>query len=77
MLEEKNYCRSGRGAIQDVEIRSAGGPIVLGEIPGIVAVVGCANYPHGGKDVYDICREFALRRFRVYFGCSAMSAGSC
>jgi len=77
MLEEKNYCRSGRGAIQDVEIRSAGGPIVLGEIPGIVAVVGCANYPHGGKDVYDICREFALRRFIVVTsGCSAMSAGS-
>jgi acetyl-CoA decarbonylase/synthase complex subunit alpha len=77
MIEEKNYCRSGRGAVQDVEIRSAGGPIVLGEIPGILAVVGCANYPHGGKDVYDICREFALRRFIVMTsGCSAMSAGS-
>jgi acetyl-CoA decarbonylase/synthase complex subunit alpha len=77
MIEEKNYCRAGRGAIQDVEIRSVGGPIVLGEIPGIVAVVGCANYPHGGKDVYDICREFALRRFIVVTtGCSAMSAGS-
>jgi acetyl-CoA decarbonylase/synthase complex subunit alpha len=50
---------------------------VLGEIPGILAVVGCANYPHGGKDVYDICREFALRRFIVMTsGCSAMSAGS-
>jgi acetyl-CoA decarbonylase/synthase complex subunit alpha len=77
MIEEKNYCRAGRGAVQDIEIRSAGGPIVLGEIPGIVAVVGCANYPHGGKDVYDICREFALRRFIVLTtGCSAMSAGS-
>jgi acetyl-CoA decarbonylase/synthase complex subunit alpha len=77
MIAEKNYCRAGRGAIQDVEIRSVGGPIVLGEIPGIVAVVGCANYPHGGKDVYDICREFALRRFIVLTtGCSAMSAGS-
>jgi acetyl-CoA decarbonylase/synthase complex subunit alpha len=77
MIEEKNYCRAGRGAIQDVEIRSVGRPIVLGEIPGIVAVVGCANYPHGGKDVYDICREFALRRFIVITtGCSAMSAGS-
>ena len=77
MIEEKNYCRSGRGAIQDVEIRSVGGPIVLGEIPGIVALVGCANYPHGGKDVYDIAREFALRRFIVVTsGCSAMSAGS-
>ena len=77
MLNEKNFCRSGRGAIQDIEIRSAGGPIVLGEIPGIVALVGCANYPHGGKDIYTICREFALRRFIVVTsGCSAMSAGS-
>jgi acetyl-CoA decarbonylase/synthase complex subunit alpha len=50
---------------------------VLGEIPGILAVVGCSNYPHGGKDVYDICREFANRRYIVVTsGCSAMSAGS-
>jgi acetyl-CoA decarbonylase/synthase complex subunit alpha len=77
MFEEKNFCRSGRGAVQDVEIRSVGGPLVLGEIPGILAVVGCANYPKGGKDVYDICREFANRRFIVVTtGCSAMSAGS-
>jgi len=77
MLEETNFCRAGRGAVQDIEIRSVGGPIVLGEIPGILAAVGCANYPHGGKDVYDICREFAKRRFIVMTsGCSAMSAGS-
>ena len=77
MIEETNLCRAGRGAVQDVEIRNVGSPIVLGEIPGILAVVGCANYPHGGKDVYDICREFALRRFIVVTsGCSAMSAGS-
>jgi anaerobic carbon-monoxide dehydrogenase, CODH/ACS complex subunit alpha len=54
---EKNFCRSGRGAVSDVEIRSVGGPIVLGEIPGIVALVGCANYPNGGKDVYDIAEN--------------------
>lgn len=77
MAEEKNLCRSGRGAIQDVEIRNVGSPIVLGEIPGILAVVGCSNYPKGGKDVYDICREFASRRFIVVTsGCAAMSAGS-
>jgi acetyl-CoA decarbonylase/synthase complex subunit alpha len=77
MIEETNFCRAGRGAVQDVEIRNVGSPIVLGEIPGILAVVGCANYPKGGKDVYDICREFALRRFIVVTsGCSAMSAGS-
>jgi len=77
MLTETNYCRAGRGAVQDTEIRKVGGPIVLGEIPGIVALVGCANYPNGGKDVYDIAREFALRRYIVMTsGCSAMSAGS-
>jgi acetyl-CoA decarbonylase/synthase complex subunit alpha len=77
MLAENNLCRVGRGAVQDVEIRNVGSPIVLGEIPGILAVVGCSNYPKGGKDVYDICREFALRRYIVVLsGCSAMSAGS-
>jgi acetyl-CoA decarbonylase/synthase complex subunit alpha len=77
MIEEKNFCRAGRGPIQDVEIRNVGAPIVFGEIPGILAVVGCSNYPKGGKDVYDICREFANRRFIVVTsGCSAMSAGS-
>ena len=77
MREESNYCRVGRGAIQDVEIRNVGSPIVLGEIPGIVAVVGCSNFPKGGKDVYDICREFASRRYIVAVsGCAAMTAGS-
>jgi acetyl-CoA decarbonylase/synthase complex subunit alpha len=77
MLAESNFCRAGRGAIQDVEIRNVGSPIVLGEIPGILAVVGCSNYPKGGKDVYDICREFASRRFIVVTsGCAAMTGGS-
>ncbi len=76
MRDEKYNCRSGRGAIQDVEIRNVGSPIVLGEIPGVLAVVGCSNYPKGGLDVADICREFASRRFIVVVsGCSAMSAG--
>ena len=77
MTEEKNFCRVGRGAVQDLEIRKVGGPLVLGEIPGILAAVGCENYPKGGKDVYDICREFAKRRYIVVTtGCSAMSAGA-
>ena len=77
MYAEDNLCRSGRGAVSDVEIRNVGSPIVLGEIPGIVAIVGCSNYPKGGKDVYDIAREFASRRYIVALsGCSAMSAGS-
>lgn len=75
-LKEETYkVRAGRGAIQDVEIRNVGSPIVLGEIPGVVAVVGCANYPKGGVDVAEICTEFANRRYIVVTsGCSAMSA---
>ncbi len=74
LWEEKFKMRVGRGAIQDVEIREVGGPIVLGEIPGVVALVGCANYPHGGNEVAEIAEEFAKRRFIVVSsGCAAMS----
>jgi acetyl-CoA decarbonylase/synthase complex subunit alpha len=74
LWSEKFKMRVGRGAIQDVEIRNVGGPIVLGEIPGVVAIVGCANYPHGGKEVAEIAEEFARRRFIVVAsGCAAMS----
>jgi acetyl-CoA decarbonylase/synthase complex subunit alpha len=74
---EETFCiRAGRGAIQDVEIRKVGGPIVLGEIPGVVAFVGCANYPKGSREVAEMCMEFAKRRYIVCTsGCSAMSAG--
>jgi len=75
LKEERFKVRSGRGAIQDVEIRNVGSPIVLGEIPGVVAVVGCSNYPHGGKEVVEICQEFANRRYIVVTsGCAAMTA---
>ncbi|MFX1533541.1 MAG: 4Fe-4S dicluster domain-containing protein, partial [Promethearchaeota archaeon] len=74
LVEEKYKIRVGRGAIQDIEIREVGGPIVLGEIPGVVALVGCANYPNGGKEVAEIAEEFAKRRFIVVAtGCAAMS----
>jgi len=77
MTKEEVYTiRSGRGAIQDVEIRKVGGPIVLGEIPGIIAFVGCANYPKGSREVAEMCMEFAKRRYIVCTsGCAAMSAG--
>jgi acetyl-CoA decarbonylase/synthase complex subunit alpha len=74
--EEKYRMRAGRGAIQDIEIRKVGGPIVLGEIPGVVAFVGCSNYPKGGKEVAEMCMEFARRRYIVCTsGCAAMSVG--
>jgi acetyl-CoA decarbonylase/synthase complex subunit alpha len=72
---EKFLMRSGRGAIQDIEIRNVGGPIVLGEIPGVIAIVGCANYPDGNEAVAEIAEEFAKRRYIVVLsGCAAMSA---
>jgi len=75
MKSETYLIRAGRGAIQDVEIRNVGGPIVLGEIPGVVALVGCANYPKGGSEVAEMAMEFAKRRFIVLTsGCAAMSA---
>ena len=71
---EKYKMRVGRGAIQDIEIREVGQPIVFGEIPGVVALVGCANYPAGGDDVARIAEEFLKRRFIVVTsGCSAMN----
>jgi len=72
--EEKSKIRVGRGAIQDVEIRNVGAPIVLGEIPGVIALVGCANYPNSGREVAEIANEFIKRRYIVVSsGCSAMS----
>jgi acetyl-CoA decarbonylase/synthase complex subunit alpha len=74
-FSEKFLMRSGRGAIQDIEIRNVGGPIVLGEIPGVVAIVGCANYPDGNEAVAEIVEEFAKRNYIVVLsGCAAMSA---
>jgi acetyl-CoA decarbonylase/synthase complex subunit alpha len=73
---ETHMVRTGRGAVQDTEIRRVGQPIVFGEIPGVIAHVGCANYPGGGKDVHDMAEEFAKRRFIIVTsGCAAISAG--
>ena len=71
---EKFPIRVGRGAIQDIEIREVGQPIVFGEIPGLIAMVGCANYPAGAGEVARISEEFLKRRFIVVAsGCSAMN----
>ena len=73
ILDEKFLMRVGRGAVTDVEIREVGRGIVFGEIPGVVALVGCANYPAGGVDVARIAEEFLNRRFIVVAtGCAAM-----
>lgn len=76
IAEERSKIRVGRGAIQDVEIREVGRAIVFGEIPGVVALVGCPNYPEGGGEVARIAEEFLKRRFIVLAsGCAAMAIG--
>ncbi len=73
---ERFSMRTGRGAIGDIEIRQVGGPIVLGEIPGVVAFVGCANYPDGGRELAEMAGEFATRKYIVCTsGCAAMTIG--
>lgn len=75
--KESFKVRTGRGAIQDTEIRAVGQPIVFGEIPGVIAHVGCANFPDGGRAIHDMCEEFAKRRFIIVLsGCAAMTVGS-
>lgn len=76
IADEKFICRSGRGPIKDTEIRNVGSPIVLGEIPGIVAIVGCSNYTKDTHDVALIAEEFLKRRYIVVVsGCAAMDIG--
>ena len=73
---EKYNCRSGRGPIQDTEIRNVGAPIVLGEIPGIVAIIGCSNYAHDIHELYTMAEEFLIRNYIVCVsGCAAMDIG--
>lgn len=78
MLKEERYrIRVGRGPILDTEIRKVGSPIVLGVIPGVIGFVGCANFPHGGREVAEMCEEFLKRKYIVVSsGCSAMAIAS-
>ncbi|MBN1801837.1 MAG: CO dehydrogenase/acetyl-CoA synthase complex subunit epsilon [Candidatus Lokiarchaeota archaeon] len=73
---EKFNMRAGRGPIQDTEIRNVGAPIVLGEIPGIVAIIGCANYAKEIQELYMMAEEFLTRNYIVVVsGCGAMDIG--
>ncbi len=73
--EERGKIRVGRGPIWDSEIREVGAPIVLGTIPGVIAPIGCGNYPNGTKDAWLIVEEFASRNYIVTLtGCMAIDA---
>jgi len=72
--DDKAKISPGRGAVQDVEIREVGMPIVFGEIPGIIAPVGCSLWPRGGAELGEIIEEFLKRNYIVATsGCSAMA----
>ncbi|KZX10391.1 CO dehydrogenase/acetyl-CoA synthase complex subunit alpha [Methanobrevibacter filiformis] len=74
--KQKFKIRVGRGPIQDVEVRRVGAPIVLGDIPGVIAFVGCTNYPNGSDEVAKMAEEFLERNYIVVTsGCGAMSIG--
>ena len=74
--EEKGKVRVGRGQIGDPEIREEGRNLVLGTTPGVLAFVGCSNYPNGTKDIYEVVEEMLQRSYLVLAsGCSAMDIG--
>ncbi len=74
--QEKGMMRSGRGQISDPEIRQEGVNLVMGTTPGIIALVGCSNYPAGTKDLYTLAEEMLKRHYIVVSsGCSAMDLG--
>ncbi|MFQ5892284.1 MAG: 4Fe-4S dicluster domain-containing protein, partial [Candidatus Methanofastidiosia archaeon] len=75
--EIRSKVRSGRGPIQDVEIRNVGRPIVFGEIPGVIAFVGCPNYTPdyetGLRDQIEVAKIFLERNYIVVAsGCAAL-----
>ncbi len=77
LANDKAKISPGRGAIQDVEIRNVGQPIVFGEIPGVIAAVGCSIWPNGGKELGEILEEFLKRNYIVAVsGCAAMAVAS-
>ncbi|MGL4669224.1 MAG: CO dehydrogenase/acetyl-CoA synthase complex subunit alpha [Methanobacteriaceae archaeon] len=76
LKKERFNVRAGRGPVQDVEVRRVGAPIVLGDIPGVIAFVGCTNYPNGSEEVALMAKEFLERNYIVVTtGCGAMSIG--
>ncbi len=75
MGEETWKIRAGRGPIMDTEIRKVGAPIVLGTIPGVLAFIGCSNFPDAIDEVALMVEEFAKRNYIITLsGCSAMVA---
>jgi acetyl-CoA decarbonylase/synthase complex subunit alpha len=76
LKNQKYKMLTGRGPIQDVEIRKVGAPIVFGEIPGVIAFAGCTNYPKSSSELAEMAEELLKRNYIVVAaGCAAMSIG--
>ncbi|RZB32757.1 MAG: acetyl-CoA decarbonylase/synthase complex subunit alpha [Candidatus Argoarchaeum ethanivorans] len=73
---EKGRVRIGKGQISDDEIIKEAMNLELGITPGVIALVGCSNYPDGTKGIYDVAEEMLERGYIVLTsGCSAMDIG--
>jgi acetyl-CoA decarbonylase/synthase complex subunit alpha len=76
LVAKTGKLRAGRGPIQDTEIREVGQPIVMGTIPGVIAAVGCPNYPKDRMELTEMLEEFLKRKYIVVTsGCHAMDIG--
>ncbi|MHC1593464.1 MAG: CO dehydrogenase/acetyl-CoA synthase complex subunit alpha [Methermicoccaceae archaeon] len=73
IFEDKSTIRAGRGQVSDPEIREEGRNLVLGVTPGVVAIIGCPNFPRGPRELYETAEELLARSYIVVVnGCSAM-----
>jgi CO dehydrogenase/acetyl-CoA synthase alpha subunit len=72
---EKFVFRTGRGPVFDTEIRAAGAPLVQGVVPGVIALLGCAEAPGAAADLAAMASELAKRKYVILTaGCAAISA---
>lgn len=73
IIPEAGWMRTGRGPIDDYEIKSTGPSIVLGDIPGVAAFLTCPDYPDERDSVAKMSRLLAERGYIVLAaGCAAM-----
>lgn len=74
--ESRGSMKVGRGPIDDYEIKTTGPSIVLGDIPGVVAFLGCPEYQDSRDSVSWMARKLAERGYIVLAaGCVAMDIG--
>jgi len=72
---EKYVMKPPLGPVPEPVIRDLGVPVVMGTIPGIIAVVGCSNYgPSSLEELGEILEELCKRNFLILTtGCTAIA----